>query len=66
METVTEQDGKDKSKNKNVTDVKGFERRRTYLKVILNAQKDSESEQGLMSTCLLLTLGRMGQLLARE
>ena len=44
-ETVTAQDCKDKSKSKSVTEVKGFERRRTYLEVILNTQKDSESEQ---------------------
>ena len=44
-ETVSAQDGPDKSKSKSVTGVKGFERRRTYLEVILNTQKDSESEQ---------------------
>ena len=46
-ETVTAQDGKDKSKSKskNVNEVKGFERRRTYLELILNTQKDFESEQ---------------------
>ena len=44
-ETTTAQDGKDKSKSKSETGVKGFERRRTYLAVILNTQRDSESEQ---------------------
>ena len=44
-ETVTAQDGKDKSESNSVSEVKGFERRRTYLEVILNTQKDSESEQ---------------------
>ena len=40
-ETATTQDSKDTSK----TGVKGSDRRRTYLEVVLNTQRDSESEQ---------------------
>ena len=40
-ETATTQDGKDKTK----IGVKGSDRRRTYLGVILDTQRDSESEQ---------------------
>ena len=40
-ETATAQDSKDTSK----TGVKGSDRRRTYLEVILNTQRDSENEQ---------------------
>ena len=39
--TATAQDSKDTS----LTGVKGTDRRRTYLEVILNTQRDSESEQ---------------------
>ena len=40
-----DRDGKDRSKSKSETGAKGFERRSTNLEVILNAQRDSESEQ---------------------
>ena len=40
-EAATAQDSRDTSK----TGVKGSDRRRTYLEVILNTQRDSESEQ---------------------
>ena len=40
-EAATAQDGKDTSK----TGVKESDRLRTYLEVILNTQKDSESDQ---------------------
>ena len=44
-ETVSAQVVKDRKKSKSAIEVKGFERRCTYLEVILNTQKDSESEQ---------------------
>ena len=40
-ETATAQNGRDASK----TGAKGSDRRRTYLEVILNTQRDPESEQ---------------------